>query len=243
MRASREDKKERAIGPLKRKKEQAAFDRLDPLFCQRLLGKETSMVLSPSQERERFKRGGKTRENGRFKKLQFVSVAATANIVFELSCCALHRPPCFRRAERSKRVPHQGRSGGHEGSQEERDEKGGPHFFALSPLFFLGGGELKEGSDQEREGERKRARVRNSFVDVDFSLLLLTLPLPLLHLLLSSSSPQLPLPFFILSIDQNSPVVARIKAAAFALLAAVVLLGSSAQVRLFVLYVSGRFES
>ena len=44
--------------------------------------------------------------------------------------------------------------------------------------FFLGGGELKEGSDQEREGERKRARVRNSFVDVDFSLLLLTLPLP-----------------------------------------------------------------
>ena len=85
--------------------------------------------------------------------------------------------------------------------------------------------------------------MRNSFVVVDFSLLLLTLPLPLLHLLLSSSSPQLPLPFFILSIDQNSPVVARIKAAAFALLAAVVLLGSSAQVRLFVLYVSGRFES
>ena len=155
MRASREDKKERAIGPLKRKKEQAAFDRLDPLFCQRLLGKETSMVLSPSQERERFKRGGKTRENGRFKKLQFVSVAATANIVFELSCCALHRPPCFRRAERSKRVPHQGRSGGREGSQEERDEKGGPHFFALSPFLSRGGRVERGKRPRERGGEKE----------------------------------------------------------------------------------------
>ena len=67
LRASREEKKNAPLAPLTEKEERAAFDRLDPLFCQRLLGKEASMVSNPSRERERFKRGRKTRESGRFK--------------------------------------------------------------------------------------------------------------------------------------------------------------------------------
>jgi hypothetical protein len=97
---------------------------------------------------------------------------------------------------------------------------------------------LKEGSDEERErgeSESEQLCCRRFFCASSHS--------PLLDFLLSSSSPQLPLPFFILSIDQNSPTMARIKAAALALLAAVLLLGSSVRVRLFVLCLSGKFES
>ena len=155
LRASREEKKKRAIGPPNGKRRASSIRPPRSPFLSTSPGKRGEHGVESLSGERTVQEGTEDAREWALQKLQFVSVAATANIVFELSCFALRRPPCLRRAARSKTGPHQGRRGGHEGSEEERDEKGGPHFFALSPLFFLGGGELKEGSDQEREGRER----------------------------------------------------------------------------------------
>ena len=173
MRASREEKKERAIGPPNGKRRESSIRPPRSPFLSTSPGKRGEHGVESLSGERTVQEGTEDAREWALQKLHFVSVAATANIVFELSCFALRRPPCLRRATRSKTGPHQGRRGGHEGSEEERDEKGGPHFFALSPLFFLGGGRVERGKRPRERGERARV---NSFVVDDFSEPLLTLP-------------------------------------------------------------------
>ena len=72
--------------------------------------------------------------------------------LFARALCTL--PLCSRR--RARGGSYQGRRGGHEGSEEERDEGGGPHFVAR---FCWGGSETRKPM-REWEREKETTEVR-----------------------------------------------------------------------------------
>ena len=80
------------------------------------------------QERKRLKRRGKTRGMGAQKNSFHCGETTVSSVVFRalllLLCNCRLAPPCAKRS--TKGVSHQGRRRGHEGSEEERDEEGGP---------------------------------------------------------------------------------------------------------------------